>query len=391
VRLSRIRTAVCLLAGASAAACGPQRSTHSPQSLSDASTPVAQSHTNPGGKAVFRFDTFGSEQFWTDTLRLATVIEKDIDPTTAMSFGLKVDAEALPSGMLDKADLRSPLTTVALLKLNALVGLKATVDENNHITTVGVTCALCHSTVDNSVAPGVGRRLDGWPNRDLDVGAIIALSPVLPADKKAVYQSWGRGKYDPRYHIDGQNSPVLLPPAYGLKGVENETYTAEGPRSYCANFVAVTQSPRGDQSPDSPKDKLLALKKYQSSLQAPLAPAGSFDAVAAARGRGIFERNCSTCHVHVIGTDNNIDGFTHHPGETAMDPTFAERTANKRYRSTPLRGLWQHPPYFHDGSASTLADVVNHYDKVRNLGLDTKKQRDLVEFLKSGPAEKRSL
>jgi cytochrome c5 len=348
---------------------------------------AVQPNSNPRGKAIFRFDTFDNEGFWTDTLGLPEVIEKGIDPTTALSVGLKVDAEALPSGMLEKADLRSPLTTVALLKLNAVVGVKATVDENNHITTVGVTCALCHSTVDNSVAPGIGRRLDGWPNRDLDVGALIALSPVLQPEKKAVYQSWGRGKYDPRYHIDRQNSPVVLPPAYGLGGIENETYTAEGPLSYCANFTRVTPAQRGDQLPDGLKARLLALKEYQSSLQAPPAPAGSFDAAAATRGRGIFDRNCSTCHVHVTGTDNNIDGFLHHPGETGMDPTFADRTANKRYRSTPLRGLWQHPPYFHDGSASTLADVVTHYDDVRNLGLSTTKQRDLVEFLKSGPVD----
>ena len=146
-----------------------------------------------------------------------------------------------PPGILEKVDLKSPATTVALLKMNAVVGLQATVDANNHITRLGVTCALCHSTVDNSVMPGIGRRKDGWPNRDLNVGAIIALSPALSADKKAVYTSWGPGKYDPRYNQDGKNTPLVLPPAYGLAQVTNETYTAEGPISYWNAYVAVTQ------------------------------------------------------------------------------------------------------------------------------------------------------
>src|SRR6186713_100694 len=157
------------------------------------------------GKEIFRFDTFGDEQLWTDKLGLHKVVEQKVDPTTALKVGLKVDAEALPPGTLEKADLKSPATTVALLKMNAVVGLQATVDANNRITRLGVTCALCHSTVDNSVMPGIGRRQDGWPNRDLNVGAIIALSPALSADKKAVYNSWGPGKYDPRYNQDGKN------------------------------------------------------------------------------------------------------------------------------------------------------------------------------------------
>src|SRR5207342_674147 len=181
------------------------------------------------GQRIFRFDTFGDEVLWTDTLHMDEVVESKVDPTTALSVGLKVDADALPPGILGKVDLKSPATTVALLKMNAVVGLQATVDANNHITRLGVTCALCHSTVDNSVMPGIGRRLDGWPNRDLNPGAIIALSPVLPADKKAVYQSWGPGKYDPRYNHDGKNTPLVMPPAYGLALIKNETYTAEGP------------------------------------------------------------------------------------------------------------------------------------------------------------------
>jgi len=346
------------------------------------------------GQKIFRFDTFGDEQFWTDKLRLHEVIEKSVDPTTALKVGLKVDAAVLPRGILQTVDLKSPATTVALLKMNAVVGVVATVDANNRITRLGVTCALCHSTVDNSVMPGIGQRKDGWPNRDLNPGAIIALSPALPADKKAVYSSWGPGKYDPRYNIDGKNTPLVIPPAYGLAHVKNETYTAEGPISYWNAYVAVTQmGGRGNfsdprigvdvrHSPDMVTPKLAALRAYQHSLAAPAAPAGSFDVNAAQRGRVVFEQKCMGCHTGGSGTDNN-SGKLHAPAETGVDAAYAARTANKAYRATPLRALWQHPPYFHDGSAATLGDVVSHYNRVRSLGLSTDQQRELVEYLKS--------
>jgi mono/diheme cytochrome c family protein len=347
------------------------------------------------GQRVFRFETFGDEQLWTDKLRLHEVVEKSVDPTTALKVGLKVDADVLPAGILQKVDLKSPATTVALLKMNAVVGLQATVDANNHITRLGVTCALCHSNVDNSVMAGIGKRKDGWPNRDLNVGAIIALSPALPADKKAIYNSWGPGKYDPRYNQDGKSTPLVLPPAYGLAKIENETYTAEGPISYWNAYVAVTQM--GGQgnfsdkrlgidvkhSPDLVTAKLPALRAYQHSLAAPPPPAGSVDAAAAERGRKVFDRSCDSCHTGGSGTDNNSGNKLHSPAETGMDGAYAARTANKAYRTTPLRGLWQHPPYFHNGSAATLADVVTHYNRVRKLGLSADQQRDLVEFLKS--------
>lgn len=192
------------------------------------------------GQRVFRFDTFGDEQLWTDRLRMHEVVET-IEPVTALALGLKVDADALPPGLLDSADLDDPATTVALLKLNAVVGLQATVDANDRVTKLVVTCALCHSTVDDSVAPGIGRRLDGWPNRSLDVGAIIASSPAVPTGAKAVYNSWGPGKYDPRFNIDGLNTPLVLPPAYGLRLIKNETYTGDGPVSY---WNATSPSPR---------------------------------------------------------------------------------------------------------------------------------------------------
>jgi cytochrome c553 len=346
------------------------------------------------GQRIFRFDTFGNETFWTDTLRMNEVVEKGVDPTTALQVGLKVDADVLPPGILETVDLKSPATTVALLKMNAVVGIQATVDADNHITRLGITCALCHSSVDNSVMPGIGRRMDGWPNRDLNVGAIVALSPVLPADAKAIYGSWGPGKYDPRFNMDGKNTPLVLPPAYGLAEVKNETYTAEGPISYWNAYVAVTQmhghgnfsdSRLGIDvkwSPDQVTSKLPALAAYQHSLPAPPPPAGSFEAAAAERGRAQFDKACATCHVGGTGTDNN-SGKLHAPAETGVDGAYAARTANKAYRTTPLRGLWQHPPYFHDGSAATLMDVVSHYNRVRTLGLTAEQQRDLVEYLKS--------
>ena len=385
-----------LTAGAALGGCGTTKP--APEGTREPATAPVTDQASPAlvaeGQRIFRFDTFGDEQVWTDTLRLHEVVEKNVDPTTALKVGLKVDADVLPPGILEKVDLKSPATTVALLKMNAVVGLQATVDANNHITRLGVTCALCHSTVDNSVMPGIGRRKDGWPNRDLNVGAIIALSPALSADKKAVYTSWGPGKYDPRYNQDGKNTPLVLPPAYGLAQVKNETYTAEGPISYWNAYVAVTQmggqgnfsDPRlgidVKHSPDMVTSKLPALRAYQHSLPAPPPPAGSFDAAVAERGRAVFDRTCASCHVGGSGTDNN-SGTLHPPAETGVDGAYAARTANKAYRTTPLRALWQHPPYFHDGSAATLADVVAHYNRVRTLGLTAEQQRDLVEYLKS--------
>jgi mono/diheme cytochrome c family protein len=346
------------------------------------------------GQRIFRYDTFGDEQLWTDQLRMHEVVEASVDPITALAVGLKVDADALPPGILDTADLTSPATTVALLKLNAVVGVQASVDAGDHITRLGITCALCHSTVDDSVMPGIGRRLDGWPNGDLNPGAIIALSPAVPDAAKAVYNSWGPGKYDPRFNIDGKSTPLVLPPAYGLAHIANETFTAEGPISYWNAYVAVTQmGGQGNFSdpnlgieivhePDLVTPKLPALRAYQHSLKTPPPPSGSYDRAAANRGSVVFERSCERCHVDGNRTDNNF-GVLHDPAETGMDAAYAERTVNKAYRTTPLRGLWQHPPYFHDGSAASLPDVVAHYDRVLALGLSPRQQQDLVEYLKS--------
>lgn len=353
------------------------------------------------GQFIFRFDAFGNEQLWTDTLRLHEVIRTSVSPVVALSVGLKVDASALPPNFLARHDLNDPATTVELIRRNAVVGVVGKV-QGQQLTSIGTTCAICHSTVDDSVAPGIGNRLDGWPNLDLNPGAIIALSNELTPEHKAVYNSWGPGRYDPRFNIDGINGPVVIPPAYGLHGVPFETFTGDGPISYWNNYVAVTQmgghgsfsDPRLGieivQAPDLVTPKLPALLAYQLSLPAPAAPAGSFDPAAAARGQDLFNGHagCSGCHVPPTYTDvqNGPDADTpllHDAAETGMDPAYAQRSATGRYRTTPLRALWQHAPYFHDGSAATLADVVDHYDTHFGLSLSAEEKSDLVEFLKS--------
>src|SRR4051794_28754412 len=166
------------------------------------------------GKQIFRFEPFDDERFWTDTARMHEVVQAAVSPQLALQVGLKVDADALPPEVrtaiaAGQVDLTSPATTVTLLKLGAVVGLKGTVTKTasgaDTLSRLGITCALCHSTVDNSFAPGIGRRLDGHPNVDLNVGAIVALSPALPAATKAILNSWGPGKYDARTNIDGLN------------------------------------------------------------------------------------------------------------------------------------------------------------------------------------------
>lgn len=351
------------------------------------------------GREIFRHETFGDERFWTDVLRMHEVIEAAVDPATALSVGLKVDADALPPGILQTADLKDPATTVALLKLGAVVGIKGTVvteGGRDRLTRVGVTCALCHSTVDDSVAPGIGRRLDGWANTTLNPGAVIALSPALTPAQKAVYNSWGAGKYDPRFNLDGQNAPVVLAPAYGLHGSPHATFTGDGDVSYWNNYVAVTQM--GGQGvfvdrrigaefllppgvPDLVAPRLEALAAYQLSLAAPPPPPGTFEPAAADRGRMVFEGSagCASCHRGAARTEERL----HAPSDTGMEPVHAARSATGRYRTTPLRALWQHPPYFHDGSAATLAAVVDHYERVFGLRLSAREKADLVEYLKS--------
>ena len=346
------------------------------------------------GQAVFRDDTFGDEQFWTDTARLHEVVTGKIQPLEALGLGIKVDMDRLN---LAKFVLHNPFGTGGtkeLLRQNAVVGLRATFDSGGRLTRIGITCALCHSTVDNALLPGIGHRLDGWPNKDLQVGKILAMLPNFTEDQKKVFRSWPKGTYDPRFNFDGKSTPLVLPPAHGLGGVKNETFTAEGPISYWNAYVAVTQMHgRGNfsdprigvnvvQTPDLVTPKLPSLRAYQHSIPAPPTPGAFYDRGRARRGKAVFDASCASCHVGGSGTDNDA-GTLHAPSETGMDSAYAARTSQKQYRTTPLRGLWHHAPYFHDGSAKSLRDVVEHYDRVRRLGLSGGQKRDLVEYLKS--------
>jgi mono/diheme cytochrome c family protein len=345
------------------------------------------------GRQIFRDDTFGDEKFWTDTARLHEVVQRQIQPLEALSLGLKVDQDRLNLLRFLLANPFGTSGTRELLRQNAVVGVRATV-ERGRITRIGITCALCHSTVDNALLPGIGHRLDGWPNRDLKVGKILAMLASFTPEQKVILRTWPKGTYDPRFNFDGKSTPLTLPPAHGLAQVQNETYTAEGPISYWNAYVAVTQmhghgnfsDPRLGvnivQEPDMVTPKLPALRAYQHSLPAPPTPGASYDRGAARRGKAVFDANCASCHVSGTLTDNNR-GVLHAPSETGMDPTYAARTTQKQYRATPLRALWQHAPYFHDGSAKTLRDVIEHYMRVRNLQFSRGQKRDLEHYLRS--------
>ena len=368
------------------------------------------------GREIFRYDTFGDEQLWTGVLRMHEALAT-VSPETALAVGLKVDAEALPPDVIGalqtgQVDLTDPAVTIALLQLNAVVGVIGEVSATGDLTSVGITCALCHSSVDDSILPGVGRRLDGWANTDLNVGAIVGLSPALDDATRAEFAAWGPGKYDPRHHIfngtsivnlgPGPSIPVVLPPIYGLRGVGFETFTGDGPISYWNRYVGVSQmggqgtfeDPRIGvsilQTPDLVAPKLRALVDYQLSLVTPRPPAGTFDPAAAARGRRVFrdEARCITCHqlpnfTDVLSGPTSDVPLLHAAVEVGTDPAYAARSATGLYRTTPLRGLWQHAPYFHDGSAADLLAVVTHYDQYFGLNLTGAQKADLVEFLKS--------
>ena len=379
----------------------------------------AQAVKAPNGQEIFRYDTFGDEQLWTDVLGLHEAVQS-ISPLTALSVGLKVDADALLPPIVraledGQLNVNDPAVTRRLLRLNAVVGVVAEVTDGR-VRSLGITCALCHSTVDDSVATGIGRRLDGWPNLDLNVGAIVGLSksPVV-APFLAEFAQWGPGKYDARHHaFDGMNLllrhspsiPVVIPPAYGLERVGFETYTADGPISYWNAYVAITQmggqgsfsDPRigltVSQTPDLVTPKLAALFAYQRGLAAPPPPPGSFDEAAAQRGQAVFNDpalglgRCSRCHMAPVYTDvlsgpNPQVPVVHTAAEIGADTEYPLRSATGGYRTTPLRALWQHAPYFHDGRAADLMAVVNHYDSHFMLGLSAQQKDDLVEFLKS--------
>ena len=361
------------------------------------------------GRDIYRYDTFGDEQLWTTVLRMNEVVGT-LQPVDALGAGLKVDADALPPSILHAlkagdVNLEDPAVTVKLLELNAVVGVMAKVSDGT-VQTVGITCALCHSTVDSPT--GVGRRLDGWPNRDLNVGFIISLSPALKGTDVSPYLSWGPGKYDPRLHaFDGKKFitlnettfPVMIPPSYGLRNVGYETYTGEGPISYWNAYVGIGQmgghgdfhDPRIpldiDQSdPDLVTPKLPALFAYQLQLQAPAPPNGSFDRAAARRGEKVFNGagRCAECHPAPTYTDvMRGTPLLHDPDEVDAETEYVRRTTTKQLRSTPLAGAWQHPPYFHDGSAPDFSAVIARYERAKGIVLSPRQRLDLIEFLKS--------
>ncbi len=393
------------------------------------------------GKRIFRFDTFGDEAFWSGTLRLHQAIagEKNggsgpgVSPKTALSVGLKVDADALPPDLVaqikaGKVDLDDPATTLALLKLNAVVGVTGHFDAQGRLNSMGIQCAFCHSTVDSSFAPGIGHRLDGWANRDLNVGAIVSLAPNLQpladllgvdvATVKKVLGSWGPGKYDAGLNVDGEAmrpdgkaAATLIPPAFGLAGIGNHTWS--GSRAsipYWNAYVAVTQmhgqgtfidrrldvaaNPVASKTklgetratPDQVTAKLAALQYYQLSLPAPEPPEGSFDRVAATRGEQLFngKAKCATCHVPPLFTEPGWN--LHTPAEIGVDDFQAKRSPGEQgYRTAPLRGLFAHSKggFYHDGRFGTLDDVVEHYNSHLNLALTPQEKAVLVEYLKS--------
>jgi hypothetical protein len=392
------------------------------------------------GKQTFRFDTFGDEAFWGDTLQLHQAIEgaklggvgPGVSPAIALAVGLKVDVDALPPDLiaalkLGKVNLQDPATTVALLKLNAVVGLTGFINSKGTLRSIGIQCAFCHSTVDNSLAPGIGHRLDGWANRDLNVGAITSLAPNLQpvasllgvsvATVKSVLGAWGPGKFDAELFLDGKGfrpdgktAAVLIPPAFGLDGVNLHTWTGWGSITYWNAFVAnlemhgkgtffdqrlndTTQFPVAAaaefgnvrNTPDLITSKLGALQFYQLSIPAPAPPKGSFDPDAAARGKVLFEgqAKCATCHVSPLFTE---PGWNMHTAEEiGVDDFQASRAPDNRYRTSPLKGLWTHTTggFYHDGRFATLTDVVQHYNNFFALGLSDPQINDLVQYLKS--------
>lgn len=399
------------------------------------------------GKQIFRFDTFGSEDFWGGKLKLHQAIQGEknggvgagVSPKKALELGLKVDMEAVPPHIAaaikaGKVDLDDPANTLLLLKANAVVGVTGFFDRAGKLTSVGIQCALCHSTVDNAFQPGIGRRLDGWPNRDLNVGAVAASAldlsafvDMLQVDEtqvKAVLNSWGPGKFDAQLNLDGKASrpdgkpaATLNPAAFGLAGVNQHTWTGSwGSVTYWNAYVsnlemhgkgrffdprlddadkypvaARTKQGHTNSSEDRITSKLGALHFYQLSLPAPQAPAGSFDRVVAARGQKIFEgkATCANCHVPPLFTEPGWN--LHKADEIGIDDFQAMRSPDGAYRTTPLRALWNTTQihkggFYHDGRFATLADVVKHYDNHFKLALTEREQLDLIEYLKSGPA-----
>src|SRR5579859_951673 len=414
------------------------------------------------GREVFRYDTFGSEAFFGNTIGLHQALEGSkfpggvgggVSPTTALKVGLKVDADALPAAVVSaikagQVNLDDPGTTLTLLQLGAVVGVTGVFndpsDTSKGLKAVGVTCALCHSTVDNAFAPGIGHRLDGWANQDLNIGAIIALAPNLqpvadllnmglPPGKQVdvptvqkVLNSWGPGRFDAELFMDGKafgpggsNASTLIPDAFGLAGVNAHTWTGNwGTVTYWNAFVGNLEmhgspgtffDPRLDDANRFPvaaanrfghvaappgvdriSPKLGALQFYQLAMSPPKPQAGKdFDADAASRGQVLFDNKaqCATCHVPPMFSEPGWN--LHTPAEIGLDDPSgrfeADRSPDGKYRTTPLAGrLFKRTRgFFHDGRFATLMDVVNHFDDFQHLGLTDAEKSDLVAYLKS--------
>jgi hypothetical protein len=382
------------------------------------------------GRQTFRFDTFGSEEFWGGAVRLHEAVAT-LGPAAALAAGLKVDVSALPPELVralrqGKVDLDDPANTLLLLRLNAVVGVTGFFD-NGGLRSIGIQCALCHSTVDDSLLPSIGRRLDGWANRDLNIGGIVALAPnvrpfadLLGVDEQTVRKvlnSWGPGKFDAElildgkaFQPDGRSAATLIPPAFGLAGVNLHTWTGWGSVTHWNAFVANLEmhgkgtffDPRLNDAekfpiaaragfgnvrsqPDLITSKLPALHLYQLAIPAPAPPPGSFDDQAASRGRALFSggAQCATCHVPPLFTEPGWN--MHTPAEIGIDAFQASRSPDERYRTSPLKGLWTHMRggFYHDGRFPTLEAVVEHYNAFLGLGLNAGQKRDLVEYLKS--------
>ena len=390
------------------------------------------------GRQIFRFDTFGDEDWWSGTLHIDKAIAgaanggfgDGVSPATALAVGLKVDAEALPPAVVEgiksgAISLDDPATTLELLRLNAVVGVKGTFNPAGGMASIGITCAACHSNVDNSFAPGIGKRLDGWPNRDLNVGAIISLTDnakpltdLLHVDEETLRQVlslWGPGKFNAALILDGKAlrpdgkiAANLIPAAFGLKGIDLTTYTGFGDISYWNAFVGTLEMHgKGtfhdvrlndpvkypiavensfwniSHNPDLLTSKLPALKAYQHSIAAPKPPAGSFDKAAAGRGKALFmnKAECAKCHMPPLLADNMLHSAT----ELGIDDFEALRSPTGKYRTTPLGGLFARSKggFYHDGRFKELSDVVEHYDNYFRTSLSAAEKQDLIEYLKS--------
>src|SRR3954471_20069185 len=409
------------------------------------------------GRNVFRYDTFGDQAVWGGVLGLHKAIEgaklggvgPGVSPKTALALGLKVDATRIPVKVAKaikagRVDLSDPKTTLALLKLNAVIGVKGYFNKQGTLRSVGITCAVCHSTVDNSFAPGIGQRLDGWPNQDLNVGAIVAAAPNLKplqdalsvdeATVKKVLLGWGPGFFNAELNLDGKavgpdgtphSAATRIPSAFAKDGQNLHTWEGGwGSVTYWNAFVAnlemhglgnffdprldnkdkfpiaaaarfghthpylgegVLPVPAKAQAPDRVTEALRALDFYPHALPVPKPRKGSFDPAAAARGKTVFNGpgKCSSCHMGSLGTAPGYNAVP--PTAVCIDSFTADRGPDGTYTIAPLQALFTRSKrgFYHDGRFKTLLDVVDHYDSCFKLGLSGRQKSDLVQYLKS--------